>query len=322
MRTSHMAPTLSRAAFVHEWHGRRTDLFTLRGAGGLQVAVCNHGARPVQVALPDGRGDLVDVALGYDSLQGYLDGQSSMGASIGRWAGRLRNGTLRLRDGSRLQLPTNDGAHHLHGGPQGSRWQVFALQEIRPDALTLSHRFRTEDDDIPGQMHLQLHLQLSADNALHMAWSAQALDAPTVVDITGHAFFNLAGPGSTHGHFLQLPASRYLPLAADICPSGVLADVQGTPLDWRQPRRVGAAVARPFDQWRMAGGLDHYLVLDETAPAAPSAAAPPALPGLPAPPAPPRLPPAAPVKAPISPPPPPVWGPAPPPPIHSTHPPQ
>ena len=98
-----------------------------------------------------------------------------------------------------------------------------------------------------------------------MAWTAQALRAPTVLNLTGHAFFNLAGRGSTHGHSLQVPASRYVPLAADVCPTGALAAVPGTPFDFRQPRRVADAIATPHEQLRVAGGLDHYLVLDEQA---------------------------------------------------------
>lgn len=261
-----MAHSLSREAFQQELHGQRTDLFTLRSAGGLQVAVSNYGARLVQVAVPDGQGGLADVALGYDSLQGYLDGQLSMGALIGRWAGRLRSGRLTLPDGAQRQLPANSGPHHHHGGPRGSRFQVFAVEDVQADALVLGHTFRTEDDGVPGTVRLRLRLQVTADNALHMAWTAEALDAPTVLNLTGHAFFNLAGRGSTHGHRLQVPANHYVPLAADVCPTGVLAAVQGTPFDFREARCVGEAVAMPHEQLALAGGLDHYLVLDEQGP--------------------------------------------------------
>ncbi|MFN4117424.1 aldose epimerase family protein [Acidovorax sp.] len=264
-----MAFTLSRDAFQRDLHGQRTDLFTLHGAGGLQVAVSNYGARLVQVAVPDAQGGLVDVALGYDSLQGYLDGQLSMGAFIGRWAGRLRQGKLALPDGAALQLPTNSGPHHHHGGPRGSRFQVFVVQDVQPDTLVLGHTFRTEDDGVPGSVRLQLVLHAAPDNALHMAWTAEVADASTVFNPTGHAFFNLAGAGSTHAHTLQVPASRYVPLEADVCPSGALAPAQGTPFDFLQPRRVGDAVAQPHEQLARAGGLDHYLVLDDRAHASP-----------------------------------------------------
>lgn len=262
-----MAHTLLRDAFRQTINGQSTDLYTLRGAGGLQVAVSNYGARLVQVAAPDGRGGLADVALGYDSLQGYLDGQLSMGALIGRWAGRLRLGKLALPDGAALQLPTNSGPHHHHGGPQGSRFQVFTASEVRSDALRLQHVFRTQDDGVPGTVRLTLDLAVAPDNALHMAWTAEVADAPTVVNLTGHAFFNLAGEGSTHGHLLQMPASRYVPLAADVCPVGTVEPVEGTPFDFRQPRPVGDAVVQPHEQLARAGGLDHYLVLDGATPA-------------------------------------------------------
>ena len=261
-----MAYTLSREAFQQELHGQRTDLYTLRGAGGLQVAVSNYGARLVQVAVPDGQGGLVDVALGYDSLQGYLEGQLSMGAFIGRWAGRLRGGKLHLPGGCTLQLPTNSGPHHHHGGPQGSRFQVFGVTEVQPDAMVLTHTFRTEDDAVPGTVRLTLYLQVTPDNALHMEWMAEVADAATVFNPTGHAFFNLAGAGSTLGHTLQVPASRYVPLAPDVCPTGVVEPVQGTPFDFRQPRSVADATATQHEQLARAGGLDHYLVLDDASP--------------------------------------------------------
>ena len=257
-----MAHVLIPEAFEREVNGQPTRLYTLRGAGGMQVVVSNHGARLLQIAVPDAQGQLVDVALGYDSLDGYLQGQQSMGALIGRWAGRLRSGTLTLPDGSPLQLPTNSGPHHHHGGPRGSRFQVFAVDDVQANAITLHHVFRTEDDGVPGAVRLVLQLAVTADNALHMSWRAEAADAPTVVNITGHAFFNLAGAGSTHGHVLQVPASRYVPLAADVCPTALLDSVAGTPFDFREPRAVGDAVAAPHEQLARAGGLDHYLVLD------------------------------------------------------------
>lgn len=280
-----MPHTLHREAFQQILHGQRTDLYTLRGEGGLQVAISNYGARLVQIAVPDGQGGLVDVALGYDSLQGYLDGQLSMGALIGRWAGRVRSGQLTVpgRDVP-LELPTNSGPHHHHGGPRGSRFQVFAVDEVQADALVLSHVFRTEDDGVPGTVRLTVRIAVTPDNALQMAWTAEAADAPTIANITGHAFFNLAGHGSTHRHQLQVPASHYVPLALDLCPLGQVDEVQGTVFDFRELRTVGEAIAQPAnpssDQLALAGGLDHYLVLDSGVSARAPFALPAGTPGL------------------------------------------
>jgi aldose 1-epimerase len=275
-----MSHSLYRDAFQQTLFGQRTDLFILRGAGGMQVAISNYGARLVQIAVPDGQGGLVDVALGYDSLQGYLEGQLSMGALIGRWAGRLRSGRLTLPDGSQQQLPTNSGPHHHHGGPHGSRFQVFAVDEVGSDSIVLSHVFRTEDDGVPGTVRLTVRIAVAPDNALQMVWRAEAADAPTLVNITGHAFFNLAGHGSTHRHQLQVPASRYVPLALDLCPLGQVDGVPGTAFDFRELRTVGDAVAQHSDQLALAGGLDHYLVLDSGASARAPFALPAGSPGL------------------------------------------
>lgn len=275
-----MSHALLRDAFEHDLNGQRTVLHTLRGAGGLQVAVSNHGARLVQIAVPDADGHLVDVALGYGSLDGYLHGQQSMGATIGRWAGRLRGGRLTPPHGAPLQLPTNSGPHHHHGGPQGSRFQVFEVGDVRPDSITLHHVFRTEDDGVPGSVRLALHMAVSPDNALSLTWSAEAADAPTIVNITGHAFFNLAGVGSAHGHVLQVPASRYVPLALDLCPLGRLDGVQATAFDFRELRSVGDAIAQHSGQLALAGGLDHYLVLDSEVSDHPPFALPTGSPGL------------------------------------------
>ena len=233
-----MAHILSRDAFQHTLHGQPTDLYTLRGTGGLQVAVSNYGARLVQVAVPDGQGGLADVALGYDSLQGYLDGQLSMGALIGRWAGRLRLGQLALPDGAVLQLPTNSGPHHHHGGPRGSRFQVFRASEVRPDALRLQHVFRTPDDGVPGTVRLTLDLAVAPDNALHMAWTAEVADAPTVVNLAQHSYFNLDDSPDILDHRVQIFADAYTPVDGDKIPTGEIAPVAGTDFDFRQPRPI------------------------------------------------------------------------------------
>jgi aldose 1-epimerase len=259
--------TLARSAFQATLDGLPTDLYTLDGAGGLQVAICNHGARLVQLALPDGQGGRADLVLGCDSLGGYLDSQPSMGAFIGRWAGRLGQGRLRLPDGTLRQLPCNGGAHALHGGPRGSRHRVFQVDEVHTDALQLSLVFRPEDDGVPGSLRLRLRYQLLPDNSLQLRWQATAGGQATLAQFTPHPFFNLAGQGCALDHVLQIPARQVLPLAADLCPQGPPLPVAGSPLDFQAPRSLQQALAQPHAQWQLAGGIDHFFVLDQSAPA-------------------------------------------------------
>ncbi len=261
---------LARSDFQSWVDGARTDLHTLRGPGGIEVAICNHGARLVSVAVPDGQGSRTGLILGYDSLAGYLDGQLSMGAFIGRWAGRLRQGRLPLPDGTVVQLPINSGSHAVHGGPRGSRFRTFQLDDVQADALQLSHVFRPEDDGVPGVLRLRVGYQVLPDNALRISWRAEAGGTPTLAQFTAHPFFNLAGEGSALDHVLQIPASRYLPLAVDVCPLGSTASVDDSPLDFRAPRTPRAAQRAAHPQLQAAKGLDHYLLLDEPDPAQPS----------------------------------------------------
>lgn len=253
---------MARSDFQAWVDGAQTDLYTLHGADGIAVDLCNYGARIVGIQVPDGQGGRVEVTLGYDSLAAYLNGQLSMGAWIGRWAGRLRNGQLQLPDGKAMQLPCNGGRHAVHGGPRGSRFRTFKVDEVRSDALVLSHVFRPEDDGVPGSLRLQLTYQVLPGQALRISWQAQAGDTATLAQFTAHPFFNLAGEGTALDHELQVPASRFVPLADDVCPIGSTADVDHSPLDFRLPRTLRQALAAPHAQLLAAKGLDHYLVLD------------------------------------------------------------
>lgn len=256
-----MVPTpLRRAAFQRDIAGSATDLYTLRSAGGLEVSLCNHAARLVQVRVPDAQGRHVDVTLGYDSLDGYLQGQPSMGALIGRHAGRLGHGRLRLGT-QEYGLPVNSGPHCLHGGPGGSRHQVFRVRDAGPRHLQLSHTFRPEADGFPGTVELDLTVAVDDDNGLSVDWAARALDVPTVLNLTWHPFFNLAGGGPVDDHWLEVPATHWLPLDATLLPTGELAEVTGRAFDFRSAVRLGDVWQHPDPALRLAGGLDHYLVL-------------------------------------------------------------
>lgn len=239
--------------------GREVRLITLR-AGPMQAAICNHGARLLQWGVPDPRGDWVDVVLGHDSLTQLLGGMSSMGAFVGRFANRIARATYTDR-GRVVRVPANDGPHALHGGPGGSRHRVFEVIDTQPDRVVMAHTFRTEDDGFAGRVDVQVCYHLQSDR-LSIGYRALVHEARTPLGFTTHPFFNLDGSG--HGciddHVLQIDAPHYVPVDATRIPLGHLADVGGTPFDFRQPRRIAEAWSAPgHPQLNLGGavGFDH-----------------------------------------------------------------
>ncbi|MGS5085544.1 aldose epimerase family protein [Hydrogenophaga sp. A37] len=231
--------------FVGEIDGEPVALFRLRHANGMEVAVCNLGAKVLQILAPDRDGVLGDVALGYDSLAALQAGTPSMGAFIGRYAGRIAQARYTL-EGSRYPLEANAGPHAIHGGPNGSRHRVFAAHQDAPDRLTLRLRFDPSTDGHPGTLDLTLSYRLTDDHALVIEHEAVAVcnaSSPSPASFTPHIFFNLEGPGdpTIDGHRLQVNAAEWLTTDADNVAMGALAPLEGHPLDLRSPRRLGGS---------------------------------------------------------------------------------
>lgn len=255
-------PQPDPARFHGALGGRPVDLFHLSSPGGLQAAVCNHGARLLALAVPGRGGRWQDVVLGYDSLPQLLDGMASMGAVIGRFANRIGGARFTL-DGEAWTLPANDGPNCLHGGPAGCRHQVFGVSAQAPDHLGLTWTFHEAEDGFPGDAVLRVDYRLRDPGVLEIRWHAQALDRATVLNITTHPFFNLEGQGSEHvrDHQVQIDAGHYLPVDAQRIPTGELAAVAGTPFDLRSGAPLGEALSR-----LPAGtGFDHCYVLPDAA---------------------------------------------------------
>ncbi|HYF17481.1 MAG TPA: aldose epimerase family protein [Ramlibacter sp.] len=243
-------PLLDPAHFLdHDGPG----LFRLAADDGLQAAVSPHGARLLQLLVPDARGRLHDVVLGHDSLPQLRTGIASMGAFIGRFANRIGNARFGL-DGRAWQLPANDGPHCLHGGPAGSRYQRFAVLSQAPEELVLAWTFREAQDGFPGDVALQVRYALE-DGALVLAHEARVLRGPTVLNFTGHAFFDLDGGGDVRGHRFTVDADRLLRVDAGKIPTGDVDAVQGTGFDLRRPRVLREALAATG-----LAGLDHCYV--------------------------------------------------------------
>ena len=230
--------------------------------GRLLAAISPHGARLVQLFVPDVNGEPRNVVLGFDRLAPYVHEQPSMGALIGRWAGRLSQGRLRWLDAT-WQLPLNSPEHCLHGGPGGSRHHVFDVVQTEPDALRLQHVFTPQNDGFPGELTLLLTLRAQVGARLEVDWQVRCDGRPTVCNLTWHPFFNLAGDAqaaSLARHVLQVPASHWLPTDATQRPLGGLHPVRGSGLDVRRARCVGEVLRQPDGR-----GLDHSLLLSDTA---------------------------------------------------------
>jgi aldose 1-epimerase len=264
---------LQRAAFqtpartLGPQQGAAVDLFTLRNRAGAVANICNYGARVVQLLMPDASGVLGDVALGFNDWAALQrpspSGVPSMGAFIGRYANRIAGGRFVL-DGAAQQLPPNSGPHCIHGGAGGSRYAVFAAVQTADNQLALRHRFTPQNDGFPAQLDLCVTYTLTQNNALSVAWQANALDAPTVASFTSHIFFNLTScvRSTVDEHVLQLKAAHYLPLRADQSPTGELLAVGGTPFDFRQPQRIGQHLHSPHPHIAQCGGYDHHFAVD------------------------------------------------------------
>jgi aldose 1-epimerase len=251
---------LERENFRTSRGGAQTDLYTLRNRNGLVARITNYGARIEQLLVPDRHGELGDVVLGYDSIEAAIAGQPSMGAFIGRYANRIANARFTLGE-KHLRLVPNSGAHTLHGGASGSRFAVFSARQLNDASVEMTHVFRDGDDGFPGNMPLRVVYSLTDENALVIDYEATT-DKRTVCNLTSHAFFNLAGGGDILGHVMTIHAKRFAPLNESLVPTGELRSVEGTPMDFTVPAKIGARIGEDDPQLALARGYDHDYALD------------------------------------------------------------
>ncbi|KAA9333326.1 galactose mutarotase [Hymenobacter busanensis] len=265
------AATPTSAPFGYSPEGDAVPLFTLTNAHGAEARITPYGGTVTSLLVPDRAGQLGEVVLGFDSLDGYLSpayqqANPYFGALIGRYANRIGQGRFTL-DGRPYQLATNNGLHHLHGGRRGFNqvlWQATA--HTAPDgspALRLTHLSPDGDEGYPGNLQVTVDYTLCADNALRIEYHATT-DKATPVNLTNHCYFNLAHgqvPDAL-GHELTLPADRYTVVDDTLIPTGELRPVPGTPFDFREPTALGARIGQ------VPGGYDHNWVLHQ--PLAPS----------------------------------------------------
>jgi aldose 1-epimerase len=257
--------TVQRSEFGLLDDGRSVDRFVL-GGDALRVTVLAYGATVQSVLVPDRDDRMDDVVLGFDDLAGYLAPHPYFGATIGRFANRIAGGRFTLA-GVEHQLPVNDGPNCLHGGPVGFDKALWSVQVASADAVELSHVSPDGDMGFPGRLTATVTFTVSGSD-LRINYEATT-DLATVVNLTNHSYFNLAGAssGSVEDHEVKVWASRYTPVDEVLIPTGELADVTRTPMDLRSFRPIGAALRDGQDDEqvrRAGGGFDHNFVIDDS----------------------------------------------------------
>ena len=253
-----------RGPFGRTPDGTPVELFTLGNAGGMQLSVMSHGAAIVSLRVPDRAGNLDDIVLGFDSLEGYLGHTHYFGAIVGRYANRIARGRFEL-DGSRYRLSVNDEPHHLHGGTRGFDrvvWECEPFRDDRGEGLALRHTSPDGDQGYPGTLEVEARYVLTGNDRLEVDYRATT-DTPTPVNLTQHSYFNLlgAGKGDILGHQLRIDADAYTPVDCTLIPTGKVLPVAGTPFDFRTAAAIGAHIGDPDPQLEYAGGYDHNFVL-------------------------------------------------------------
>jgi aldose 1-epimerase len=257
-------PGISREAAGALPDGTAVDIFTLRNANGVEVRATTYGAIIMSLRVPDRQGKLDDIVLGFDDAAAYArQNPSYFGAVVGRYGNRIANGRFTL-DGSTFTLATNNGPNHLHGGLKGFD-KVNWRGEMLKNGVAFSYTSRDGEEGYPGTLSARVAYTLTDRNELAIEYEATT-DKPTVVNLTQHSYFNLAGQGSRDvlGHVLQLDASRYTPVDATLIPTGEIAPVAGTPFDFQQPTPIGDRIDADHPQIKFGGGYDHNLVLNRT----------------------------------------------------------
>ncbi len=230
---------IQSAPFGHAPDGMPLSLYTLTNAQGMEVRITNYGGIVTHILAPDRDGRLGNVTLGFDTAAGYFGRSPYFGALIGRCGNRIAQGRFTL-DGVEHQLCVNDGANHLHGGETGFDKVVWDAS-VEGEALVLRYRSVDGEQGYPGNLDVQASYTLDDDGTLTVDLHATT-DRATPVNLTHHAYFNLAGSGTINDHEMWIDAPHYTPVDEGLIPTGELAPVAGTPFDFREPRAIGEAV--------------------------------------------------------------------------------
>ena len=250
---------VEKSSFGKTPEGVEIEAYTLYNAQGASAKLITYGATVAELHVPDKNGKMGDVVLGFDNLAGYLGNHPHFGGAIGRYGNRIAKGKL-VVDRKEYQLAINNAPNSLHGGPTGFDRRVWKGEPVEVKdgaAVRFTYLSKDMEESFPGNLTATVTYTLTNANEFKLEYTATT-DKDTVVNLTNHSYFNLAGSGDVLKHVLYLNADKYTPVDSTLIPTGEIASVEGTPLDFRKPMEIGARIAEIKD----IGGYDHNFVLN------------------------------------------------------------
>lgn len=262
--SKHTANDISETPFGTDSQGAAVTLYTLRNKSGAEVSICNYGGLVTSLKVPDRNGNLGDVVLGFDNLADYIKDSPYFGALIGRYGNRIAKGKFTL-DGTAYTLAINNGPNSLHGGLKGFDkviWKARPFQSDFGPSLELTYLSKDSEEGYPGNLSVKAVYTLTEDNALKLEYTATT-DKDTVVNLTHHSYFNLAGKGTILDHVVMINADKFTPVDSTLIPIGELRPVEGTPFDFRTPTAIGARIGQNDEQLKFGNGYDHNWVIND-----------------------------------------------------------
>jgi len=257
--------TLKKEDFGKTTDGQSVELYTLTNANGVEARIITYGGIVVSLRTPDRKGKLDDIVLGFDTLDEYLKGHPFFGALTGRYANRIAKGRFTL-NGVEYKLAVNNGENHLHGGIKGFDKVVWKARQVPAKdgvALELTYLSKDGEEGYPGNLSIIVVYSLTDKNELKIDYSATT-DKDTVINLTNHSYFNLAGQGSGDilSHQMMINAKSFTPVDSTLIPTGELRSVKDTPFDFAQPTAIGARVNQDDEQLKFGQGYDHNFVIN------------------------------------------------------------
>ena len=251
-----------------EVDGKKVDLYTLTNANNVEMKVTNYGGIITSLKVPDKNGNFDDIVLGYNTLAEYVKANPYFGAIIGRYGNRIKKGKFVL-DGKEYTLAINNAPNNLHGGPNGFDtvvWDADIKQDSNSVSIIFKYLSKDGEEGFPGNLEAKVTYALTNDNELKIHYIATT-DKPTIVNLTNHTYWNLTGEGSGDilSHDLMINADMYTPVDATLIPTGELASVEGTPMDFREATAIGSRINDDFEQLKFGKGYDHNWILNKSA---------------------------------------------------------